>query len=151
MSIMLIALLTIGSISPMAYIEMPNQMNLTHTPILPIDFVDEANYKVVTARISAYAPYDNQSGICNDGDTLTSRGKPAGRQYVAVDPNLIPYNSKIEIEGFDEEVFIAGDTGGTMRNKGRKGIYAVDVFFDTYQQAMDFGIQWREIKIYEEE
>ena len=109
------------------------------------------NYTVVTARISAYAPYDNQSGICNDGDTLTSRGKPAGRQYVAVDENLIPYGSKIEIEGFDEEVFIAGDTGGTMRNKGRQGIYAVDVFFDTHQQAMDFGIQWREIRIYKEE
>lgn len=124
---------------------------VVEVPVVKTVAKKETNYTIVDARVSAYAPYDNKSGICNDGDTLTSRGKPAGRQYVAVDPNLIPYNSTIEIEGFDGEVFIAGDTGGVMRNKGRQGIYAVDVFFDTYQEAMAFGIQWREIKIYKEE
>ena len=110
-----------------------------------------SEYDVVNARISGYAPYDNKSGMCNDGNTLTSRGVPASRKYIAIDPRLIPYGSKIEIEGFDEEVFVAGDTGGVMRNKGNKGIYAVDVFFESYDEAMEFGIQWREIKIYKEE
>lgn len=100
--------------------------------------------RVVKAKVTAYAPFDNQSGICSDGNPAsTSTGQRPGPTIVAVDPKKIPYGTKLKIQGFDR-VFVAGDTGGALR---RYDGYAIDVFFESHAQAMRFGVQYLQVEI----
>lgn len=100
--------------------------------------------QTVKAKVTAYAPFDNQSGICSDGNPAsTSTGQRPGPTIVAVDPKKIPYGTKLKIQGFDR-VFVAGDTGGALR---RYDGYAIDVFFETHAQAMRFGVQYLQVEI----
>ena len=102
---------------------------------------------MVLARVTAYAPFDNVSGICADEDpTVTSVGHRPGPQYVAVDPKRIPYGTRLRIPGYGE--VIAGDTGGALRQYD--GI-AIDVFMDTYEDAIQWGVQYIEVEIIEED
>lgn len=94
-----------------------------------------------------YSPHDDRNGINSEGDpNITSTGMQSGPTVIAVDPSKIPYGSKVEVEGFNR-TFIAGDTGGALRNYG--GV-AIDVYSKTYDNAMKFGVQYLEYKIVEE-
>lgn len=105
---------------------------------------EKEEVRKVKARVTAYAPFDNQSGICNDGNpNVTSTGQKPGPAIIAVDPAKIPYGTKLKIEGFSR-TFIAGDTGGALRRY--QGV-AIDVFFETYREAIRFGVQYLEVEI----
>jgi 3D (Asp-Asp-Asp) domain-containing protein len=100
----------------------------------------------ILARVTAYAPFDNKSGICADEDpSVTSIGHRPGPLYVAVDPKRIPYGTKLRIPGYGD--VIAGDTGGKIRQY--EGI-AIDVFMNTYKETVIWGVQYLEIEIIEE-
>lgn len=116
-----------------------NRINLHN-----FDVVDFNNDEItILAKVTAYAPYDNQSGICNDGNpNYTSTGTSPGFEYVAVDPSKIPYGTKLLIPEYGE--VIAADTGGALRNYDK---VAIDVFFETYEDAMNWGVQFLEVKI----
>lgn len=97
----------------------------------------------VLARVTAYAPFDNRSGICNDGDpTNTSTGRSPGREYAAADPKKLPYGTRLEIPGYGTVEI--QDTGGALRSY--EGV-AIDVYFDSYEEAMEWGVQYLEIEI----
>lgn len=101
------------------------------------------NDNVLKARVTAYAPNDNQSGMCADGDpSVTSIGLTPGWGIVAVDPDIIPYNTLMYIPGYGYAV--AGDTGGALRNSAE---IAIDVYMDTYKQAIDWGVQYLDVQI----
>ena len=103
--------------------------------------------KVIIARVTAYAPFDNKSGICADENpSVTSVGYRPGSEYVAVDPKRIPYGTKLMIPDYGE--VIAGDTGGALRAYDGS---AIDVFMDTYAEAMAWGVQYLEVEILESE
>ena len=55
---------------------------------------------------------------------------------IAVDPSVIPYGSKVEING---HTYTAHDTGGAI--KGNR----IDVYFDSHQDALNFGVQYAEV------
>ena len=55
---------------------------------------------------------------------------------IAVDPDVIPYGSEIEINGTR---YIAHDCGGAI--KGNR----IDVYFDDHQSALEFGVQYKEV------
>lgn len=55
---------------------------------------------------------------------------------IAVDPDVIPYNSKVEING---HTYAAHDCGGSI--KGNR----IDVYFDNHEDALIFGVQKAEI------
>ena len=55
---------------------------------------------------------------------------------IAVDPSVIPYGSQVEING---HTYIAHDTGGAI--KGNR----IDVYFDSHQDALNFGVQYAEV------
>lgn len=88
---------------------------------------------------TAYSPFDNVSGIENDGDpNYTATGSYPDWGTFAVCPDTIPYYSKVTVIGDDYvEHGEALDTGGTMRRFGTW----IDVFRDTYQQTLEFGKQ----------
>ena len=99
--------------------------------------------ETVLMRVTAYAPFDNVSGICADEDpTVTSIGHRPGVQYAAVDPSRIPYGTPMVVPGYG--VVEAGDTGGALRNC--KDL-AIDVYFDTHEEAMAWGVQYLEVTI----
>lgn len=55
---------------------------------------------------------------------------------IAVDPSVIPYGSQVEING---HTYTAHDTGGAI--KGNR----IDVYFDSHQDARNFGVQFAEV------
>ena len=84
--------------------------------------------KVITGRCSAYT-----------GGGWTSTGKKAAFGLVAVNPNIIPYGTKLYIASPDGRVVygyaIAADTGGAAMS----GAIVADLYYDTYSQCMNLG------------
>lgn len=98
----------------------------------------------ITARVTAYAPFDNKSGICADENpNSTSTGKVPGPEYAAADPARLPYGTKLNIPGYG--VVEIQDTGGALRND--KENIRIDVFMYDYESAIIFGVQWLEVEI----
>ena len=88
--------------------------------------------RIITAEASAYTIH------CGSGTGLTSIGLVPARGIVAVDPRVIPYYTKMYIPGYG--VAIAGDTGGAIRGN------RVDLFMDSYDEAINWGR--RDVQIY---
>lgn len=61
----------------------------------------------------------------------------AGRT-IAVDPNVIPYGSKVKI---GDTVYVAEDCGGAIKGND------IDVYHDNHQKALEFGRQKQEVYI----
>lgn len=87
------------------------------------------NEIIVTA--TAYCPCMQCCGK-TDGITATGTKATAGRT-VAVDPSIIPYGTKLIING---NTYIAEDCGGAI-----KGANRIDIFFNTHEEALQFGRQ----------
>jgi 3D (Asp-Asp-Asp) domain-containing protein len=105
----------------------------------------ERPYRVETLTVTAYAPLDNKSGICADSDpTSTSTGTYPQMGTVAVNPDRFPYGTEFYIPGYGEGTAL--DTGGAVRQDSSK----IDVFMETYEQAMEWGVQELEVIIYED-
>lgn len=68
---------------------------------------------------------------CNKSDGITATGTiaTAGRT-IAVDPDVIPYGTKVIIDG---HTYIAEDCGAAI--KGNR----VDIFFDSHYKALEYG------------
>ena len=92
--------------------------------------------RIITAEASAYTVH------CGTGTGLTSIGLVAARGIVAVDPRVIPYYTKMYIPGYG--IAIAGDTGGAIRGN------RVDLFMDSYEEAINWGRRNVEVYILED-
>lgn len=66
-------------------------------------------------------------------------GMPLQRGVVAVDPNVVPMGTRLYVEGYGEA--IAADQGGAI--KGNR----IDLFFDSRQEALDWGMRTVEVTI----
>ncbi len=78
---------------------------------------------------TGYSANDPLQGTSN----ITATGKEIKEGMIAVDSNIIPLGTRIEIK--DMGVFIAEDTGGKI--KGNR----IDIYFDTKEEAKKFGRQ----------
>lgn len=80
------------------------------------------------------------------GGGLTSTGVPAAVGYVAVNPDVIPYGTRMWIVSLDGEYVygyaIAADTGGFAKG----GWADLDLYMDTESECWDFGK--RDVRIY---
>lgn len=89
-------------------------------------------------KLTAYCPCH----ICSEGwGAHTSSGAvaTAGRT-IGVNSNVIKENSIVVINGHE---YIAEDTGGAMRENP----YLIDIYMNTHQEALDFGVQYAEVFI----
>jgi len=84
---------------------------------------------------SGYSANDPVQGTNN----ITATGKEIKQGMVAVDPEVIPLGTKIEIK--EMGIFVAEDTGGKI--KGNR----IDVYFDSKEEAKKFGKRGIWIKI----
>ena len=99
----------------------------------------EKSYFETEATLTAYCPCEK----CSEGygrNTATGKTAKANRT-AAVDPKVIPYGTKIEIDG---KTYVAEDCGGAVKG------YAIDIFFDTHEETERFGRQKKIVKIYED-
>jgi len=95
------------------------------------------NQEVMTFEATAYTLEDG------NGDGLTaSMTVPQVGRTIAVDPAIIPYGSKVIVNG---HTYVAEDCGGDI--KGNR----IDIYMgsgsDAYKEAMQFGRQWVEVQI----
>lgn len=60
---------------------------------------------------------------------------------IAVDPNVIPYGTKVIING---HTYIAHDTGGAIEGNH------IDIYFDDHQKALKFGVQYDDVYMVQE-
>lgn len=87
-------------------------------------------YYKITVTATAYCPCKQCCGK-TDGITATGTIATAGRT-IAVDPDVIPYGTEIIING---NTYVAEDCGGAVKGND------VDIFFDTHEEALNFGRQ----------
>lgn len=98
--------------------------------------VDETNYgRVVYVEATAYSSQDPGLGLYTAGGNLVGHG------IISVDPNFIPLGTRVYIPGYGEA--IADDIGGAIVGN------RIDIAFDTYEEAINFGRQNIEIYIIE--
>lgn len=99
-----------------------------------VEVIEEAEVvEPITFRVTAYCPCES----CSEGyGNMTSTGvvAKAGRT-IAVDPTYIPYGTKITING---NTYVAEDCGGAIKGK------RLDIYFDSHQEASEFGVQYLE-------
>ena len=100
------------------------------------------NVSLGVFKLSAYC-VENYPHICNNGDSSTTATGtvPTAGRTIAVDPKVIPYGSKVIING---HTYIAEDCGGAI--KGNR----IDIVFNTHKEALNFGIQYAEVHIVKE-
>lgn len=67
---------------------------------------------------------------------------PTEGRTIATDPSVIPTGSKVELNG---NTYIAEDIGGAIQ--GNK----IDIYFDTHEEALEWGKQTVEVTILDEE
>lgn len=87
------------------------------------------NGRSVTMIATAYSPDARSCGASADG--ITSIGLRAGHGIIAVDPRVIPYGTRLYIEGYGYG--LAADCGGAI--KGNR----IDLCFNTHEEAIRFG------------
>ena len=84
-------------------------------------------------KITAYCPCSKCCGQWANGITSTGVTAQANRT-IAVDPNVIPYGTKVLIDGKE---YVAEDCGGAI--KGNR----IDIYFDTHQEALQWGVKYK--------
>ena len=116
-------------------LQLQNEVNELTAHIETLRQVTE-KYSVDTFQVTAYSPYDNISGMENDGNpNKTATGTKPRPGTIAVDPKVIPYGSKIIIvyEDGTIEHGVAEDCGGLIKGN------VIDVFRQTYKEAVKHG------------
>lgn len=90
-------------------------------------------------KITAYCPCQECSGPWGN---KTSTGTFAKKEYtVAVDPNVIPYGTKLYI--FDK-IYVAEDCGGAVKGN------VIDIYFETHAETEQFGVKYTQVYQYQE-
>lgn len=88
-------------------------------------------------RLTAYCPCEECNGQWKDGITSTGVIAEAGKT-IAVDPTVIPYGTEVIING---NTYIAEDCGGAITGN------RIDIYFDTHEEALAFGVQYADVYI----
>ena len=105
--------------------------------VLTQELDEKLNEKISLGEyvVTAYCPCPACCGEWADGLTYTETVATEGRT-IAVDPDVIPLGSKVDINGYE---YIAEDIGGAI--KGNR----IDMFFEKHEDALNFGKQYHEI------
>ena len=117
--------------APIDYLEQPDWLTFDENGI------PEQATKVISGLGTAYT---SKAGVYGATGRYLSEG------YVAVDPDIIPYGSKLYIVtkdgSWDYGYAIAADTGGAMLS----GRVLVDQYMNSYDSCIQYGV--REVDVY---
>lgn len=86
--------------------------------------------------------YDRPTDENGKPIVYTSTGAIAQAHHtISVDTNIIPYGTEVYING---DVYVAEDCGGAIC--GNK----IDMYFDSHEEAIEYGVHYEEVKIRKE-
>ncbi len=80
--------------------------------------------------ITAYCTCRVCCGVYSGGNRTASGTVPTSNRTIAVDTNVIPFGTKVVING---QVYVAEDRGGAIKGK------RIDMFFMTHKEALRWG------------
>lgn len=97
---------------------------------------EEPKTHLVSLGVYKITAYCGCAKCCGKTDGITASGThvTAGRTIAA--PPEIPFGTKISING---HIYTVEDRGGAIKGK------RIDIYFNTHQAALDFGVQYIEI------
>ncbi|MGN0466153.1 MAG: Ig-like domain-containing protein [Lachnospiraceae bacterium] len=98
--------------------------------------VTTKNYRILRVKTTAYCNCRSCCGSWAGGPTASGKMPKEGRT-IAVDKNVIPLGTKVEIDG---KIYIAEDTGV-------KGNW-IDMYFEKHSDTNKYGVQYKTVKIY---
>lgn len=102
--------------------------------ILPLEEESEKYYMIITA----YSSTEDQT---DSTPFITASGKTVADGIVA--NNLLPFGTQIKIpELYGDKIFIVED-----RMHSRKGYYHLDIWFNTREEAKEFGVREAYIEV----
>ncbi|MHC4265850.1 MAG: 3D domain-containing protein [Planctomycetota bacterium] len=120
----------------------------TRYPLLP-DNTDISNpvavstvqWQTVNMRVTAYCPCSECCGQFSDGITANGHKINQGDRFAAADKRF-PFKTDLVIPGYnsDKPVKVL-DRGGAIQGN------RLDVFFNTHDEALAWGIQYLDVKI----
>lgn len=90
-------------------------------------------------KITAYCACPKCCGVWADGLTYTETIATEGRT-IAVDPDVIPLGSLVEINGIN---YVAEDIGGAIDGN------EIDLYFDSHKDALEWGVQYHSVYMVE--
>ena len=104
-------------------------------PVQADEIQQSLTYKGVY-KITAYCPCKK---CCGKSDGITASGEKAIEGITVAMDKSIPFGTKIYIDGVGER--IVQDRGGAI--KGNR----IDLYFDSHQEALNFGRQTKQVTI----
>jgi 3D (Asp-Asp-Asp) domain-containing protein len=91
-------------------------------------------------KITAYCACHK---CCGKSDGITASGKKARYGYVAC--NWLPFGTKMHIKGLGD--FVVMDRGAkSLFGSKTNHIQHLDVFMNTHQEALNFGVKYMEVE-----
>lgn len=105
-------------------------------PVEPI--IEKVKEPIEMFEVTAYCACTKCCGPNAIGRTKTGT-IPKANQTIAVDPREIPLGSTVLING---KQYIAEDIGGAIKGK------RIDIYFDTHQEALNWGRQTCEVQVH---
>ena len=90
-----------------------------------------------TFKLTAYCNCSICCGVWAGGATA-SGVMPVANHTIAVDTSVIPFGTQVVINGI---TYVAEDVGGAINGN------RIDIYFDTHQEALNFGVQYAEVFI----
>lgn len=99
-------------------------------------------WQTLSMRVTAYCPCEKCCGDWSDGVTANGHVISHGDRFVAADRRF-GFGTKMVIPGYNtSETVQVYDRGGAIYNN------RLDVFFNTHQEALVWGVQHLEVRIY---
>lgn len=86
--------------------------------------------------ITAYCTCRVCCGVYSGGNRTASGTVPTSNRTIAVDTSVIPFGTKVVING---QVYVAEDRGGAIKGK------RIDMFFMTHKEALRWGRRTMEV------
>ncbi len=105
------------------------------------DGAKDTEIKTVQPVVEEYiiTAYCHCAKCCGKTDGITASGEKAIEGITVAMDKSMPFGTKIYIDGVGER--IAQDRGGAI--KGNR----IDLYFDSHQEALNFGRQTKEVTI----
>ncbi len=86
--------------------------------------------------VTAYCTCRICCGVYSGGNRTASGTVPTSNRTIAVDTDVIPFGTRVIIDG---QVYVAEDRGGAIKGK------RIDMFFMTHKEALRWGKQTKEV------
>jgi 3D (Asp-Asp-Asp) domain-containing protein len=103
--------------------------------------LQQHKWQTVRMKVTAYCPCSKCCGQFSDGVTASGHRINNGDRFAAADKKF-PFNTDLIIPGYNNSRSVKIlDRGGAIR--GEK----LDVFFNTHQQALEWGVQHLDVKV----